>query len=287
MTGKIGRIGILSALALTVVLPQTVSATTAAPANDNFANATQIAFFPFEDSYVDTTTASDEPNELGCGSPEATVWYRLQPRQTYSVRFRAIAHNGIDLVLNLYEGTSLETLNGLVCADDTASGDRETLIDAVHAGHTYYLQVGGYNGMVGEFTVRARRVANPANDNFAGAISVAMGSVSSMSTLTATVEADESFGGCGYNVDQTVWYRYTPTRTRTVVANTVGSDFDTVLTVWTGTDLLSLEQVTCNDDRGDLLSRVKFTMQAGVTYYFQIGGYGGSSGNLTFNFRKA
>ena len=126
MTGTIGRLGLLGALALTVILPQTASATGAAPANDNFANATQMAFLPFEDSYVDLTNATVEAaNETGsgCGTPGATVWYRLQPSQNYTVKLRAIANSNLDLMIAVYEGSSLNALNGWGCVDNGGYGN--------------------------------------------------------------------------------------------------------------------------------------------------------------------
>jgi hypothetical protein len=290
MTGKIGRYGLLSALALTVVLPQAVSAmAAAAPANDNFANATSMAFLPFEDSYVDITSATVQSDEPGCyGSPQGTVWYKLQPSQGYTLKLRAIPANGIDLVVVIFEGTSLDALNAWGCVDQNSGGTKETVIQAVSPGHTYYFQVGSNGPSDGSFTLRARKVVGPVNDTFAGALSVAMGSVNTISTVNTSLQDMEPGSTCSDGVGHTVWYRHTPTTTRTVVANTVGSDFDTVLTVWSGADINSLESVACNDDRGvDLQSRVKFTMQPGLTYYFQIGGYHGLSGNLVFTLRKA
>ena len=290
MTGKIGRLGLISAVALTLVLPQAVSAGTPAPANDNFADATQIAFLPFEDSFVDNTNATVETGtgETGCSYSEHTVWYRIQPSRDYTVKFKAIAESGIDLLMATWEGTALDALSLTWCIDGSGNFGTETITQSLFAGHTYYLQVGGYVGSTGAFTVRARKLPGPVNDFFALASNAAMGSTSSVDTTKATFQVDEPFASCGSYVDHTVWYRHVATTTRTVVANTLGSNFDTVLAVYSGTDLTSLSPVACNDDRGvDALSKVKFTMQAGLTYYFQIGGYEHSYGSLSFTFRKA
>ena len=248
-----------------------------------------MAFLPFEDSYVDITNATAQPNEPGCyENPQGTVWYKLQPSQSYTLKLRAIANNDMDLVMSVYEGIAFDALNGWGCVDQGAGGGTERLIHHVASGHTYFFQVGSIGPSEGSFTLRARKVVSPVNDTFSGALSVAMGSVSTVSTVNTSLQDVEPGSSCSDAVGHTVWYRYVPTTDRTVVASTVGSDFDTVLTVWNGTEINSLESIACNDDRGvDLQSRVKFTMQAGLTYYFQIGGYHGDSGNLTFNFRKA
>ncbi len=108
----------------------------------------------------------------------------------------------------------------------------------------------------------------------------------SVTTTTATIEAAESAPSCGYSIGRTVWYRYTPSTTRTVVANTVGSSFDTVLAAYTGSSIGDLTEVACNDDRGvDLMSKIRFTVVAGNTYYFQAGGYWGQGGELVLRLK--
>ncbi|WP_216831016.1 hypothetical protein [Alkalihalobacterium elongatum] len=81
-----------------------------------------------------------------------------------------------------------------------------------------------------------------------------------------------------------VWYSYTPAVDMQINANTAGSDYDTVLSVFTGT-CDNLQFIVCNDDASpDLTSRVIFTATAGVTYYFMIGGFDSFvCGNLVFN----
>jgi hypothetical protein len=130
----------------------------------------------------------------------------------------------------------------------------------------------------------------PDNDNLADAATVALNSISTATTTEATLETDEPQPACATAVDKTAWYRFTPGRNRTVVANTVGSDFDTVLAVYTAVDpveLATLTPVACSDNRlVDNLSRVKLALTGGTTYYFQVGGANGDSGELTFRLKK-
>lgn len=288
MTGRIGRLGLLSALALIVILPQTVSATaTVAPTNDNRGNASQIAFFPFEDAFVDNTQATLQASEVqpSCASIGATVWYSLTPSSDYSVKIRVTPTTNVDIVLAVYEAYGGD-LGEIACADNSAPGSRETLTVNAWGGTTYFIQVGGFasGNTTGLFTVRAKRLPAPANDDFDNAATVALGSVSTVaSTFGATIENGEPL--CQNNEGKTVWYRYVPGRTRTVIANTFGSDFDTILTVYSGTELGALNGLVCNDDFTTLQSKVKLTVEAGTTYYFQVGGYVGSSGSLSFQLR--
>lgn len=102
-----------------------------------------------------------------------------------------------------------------------------------------------------------------------------------VSTVDSTKEPGELDPPCG-GIGKTVWYEYTPPADVMLGANTRGSDFDTVLGVWTGSTLSALTPVGCSDDSFELESRVIFFAQAGTTYFFQVGGYGDRGGNLRF-----
>lgn len=67
--------------------------------------------------------------------------------------------------------------------------------------------------------------------------------------------------------------------------DTVGSDFDTVLTVYTGSPG-SLGVLVWDDDGGGFFnSAVRFNVQAGTTYYLNITGFGGAGGRIIVNFK--
>jgi hypothetical protein len=281
-------------LSTAVILLITVSPALAAatpPANDTFASATQIAYLPFEDGYVDNSAATVDVGEFdpSCTSVDSTVWYKIVPSSDYTIRVRAIPVTSVDVGFAVYEGTSYGSLTELACADMSGIAGEEIARVALQSGHTYVIQVGGYryDATTGQFTVKVRREPPPANDNFNRAAAVALGSISQATTHAATMQPGEP-DMCG--ATKTVWYRFTPATTRTIVANTVGSGFDTVINVYVGSSLDSLQGVTCNDDRGmDLTSKVKFRAHAGTTYYFQVGGYAwsGAAGELVFRLKKA
>ena len=85
-------------------------------------------------------------------------------------------------------------------------------------------------------------------------------------------------------IGKSVWFRYTPAANATLVADTVGSDFDTVLAVHRGTALDALTEVACNDDidrpGGNYRSRAEFAVTAGQTYYVQVGGFRRDDGTI-------
>ncbi len=124
--------------------------------------------------------------------------------------------------------------------------------------------------------------AAPAHDSFADARPIPVPGTDDTSTTGATTEAGEPQPSCA-PVGATVWYRVEAERIGTVRAHTFGSKFDTVLAVWRGEDLASLEEVACNDDAtdvGSLQSELRFQAEAGEVYHLQVGGYEGATRRL-------
>ncbi len=92
-------------------------------------------------------------------------------------------------------------------------------------------------------------------------------------TCGATEQSDEPLS-CGWaSMGKTVWFAHTATADGPVTIDTFGSNFDTVLAVYTGTGIGDLSMVGCNDDSGSLQSSVSFDTSEGTTYYVQVGGY--------------
>jgi hypothetical protein len=90
----------------------------------------------------------------------------------------------------------------------------------------------------------------------------------------ATVTAGDP-SPCSIGPSATVWYRYTSPVAQTVTVNTQGSNYDTVLGVYTGSPG-SLAQVTCNDDAvpgSEVYSNVSFSASAGTAYYIMASSY--------------
>jgi hypothetical protein len=83
-------------------------------------------------------------------------------------------------------------------------------------------------------------------------------------------------------IEYTAWWTFVGTG-GPVTVDSAGSDFDTIVGVYTGSPG-SLTQVGCVDDVFDpdfsLQARITIDTVAGVTYYVQAGGFGGSTGRL-------
>ncbi|MEX1253461.1 MAG: choice-of-anchor L domain-containing protein [Dehalococcoidia bacterium] len=125
----------------------------------------------------------------------------------------------------------------------------------------------------------------PANDNFASATAIVepLPFSETIDTTDATVELGEPISFCGM-AGATAWYSFTPSTDATLVVDTLGSDFDTILAVYAGDAIESLADIRCNDDAaGGDQSRAVFSADAGVTYRFQAGGVGIAAGSLHVN----
>ena len=109
--------------------------------------------------------------------------------------------------------------------------------------------------------------APPANDDFASAKTLPAGPLPVSDTSTnveATREASEPGHGFGGPAEAaSVWWKWTPAASQTVTIDTCGSDFDTLLAVYTGAAIDSLTRVATSDDAcNGTRSRVSFRATA-------------------------
>lgn len=124
----------------------------------------------------------------------------------------------------------------------------------------------------------------PPNDDFNNPMVIpSMPFTTSQNVTNATTAPDDPF--CTGRA-QTVWFSFTPTQNMRLEANTFGSNYDTTLSVYTGTRG-ALTQLACNDQsNGTNQSRVRFDAVAGTTYFFMVASFSFfpvSGANLTFN----
>ena len=96
----------------------------------------------------------------------------------------------------------------------------------------------------------SRAVAQPINDNFTNAISIGgfVGSVNGTST-DATVEPGEPNHYPFTVTGRSVWYNWVAPADGTVTFDTRGSTFDTILAVYTGSNVTGLNLIQNDDDR--------------------------------------
>ncbi len=120
------------------------------------------------------------------------------------------------------------------------------------------------------------------NDNFANRIFLGGLPVSTIgSNIGATEEPEEPAQSGPIN---SVWWTWTAPTTETVNINTRGSNFDTYLSVFTGSALPTLTLVGADDDSGgDLTSLVSLNAIAGETYQIAVDGWSGNTGQIALN----
>ncbi len=136
-----------------------------------------------------------------------------------------------------------------------------------------------------------RNLEAPKNDDFASAIPIPVGVSLRGRNLCATREQDEPnhagkiIDAHGLNAGgKSVWWKFTAPKSTRYVVSTIGSDFDTVLGVYTNHSVASLKDLEPvgkqNDSENSRLcasanfctSKVTFTAIAGVTYFIAIDG---------------
>ena len=105
----------------------------------------------------------------------------------------------------------------------------------------------------------------------------------------ASVSSDDPDVPCGTGGQQghSLWYRFVAPQTGTMMVDTVGSSFDTVLSAYEG-PCPAVSALTCDDDdptTGALTSRISFPVTAGSLYLLEVTDYGGglTGGTVVLN----
>ena len=132
----------------------------------------------------------------------------------------------------------------------------------------------------------------PANDRFADAVTLQGPSGSVTGTnVNARKEAGEPDAIPGQTAGgRSVWYAWAAPASGTATFDTVGSDFDTTLSVFNGAAVTALLRVADNDDitrAQDTASRVVFPVTAGTVYRIMVDGFDGDSGGFALNWTSS
>jgi Bacterial Ig-like domain (group 3) len=132
----------------------------------------------------------------------------------------------------------------------------------------------------------------PVNDNFAGAINITSTAFADTKDSSgATAQAADPLPACSQNVQipfatgtsNTIWYKVVPTGSGLANIDTIGSSYDSVLTVWSGTSQGALTAVACNDDINPGIITVSqltnVALNAGTTYFIMVSSFGPADPN--------
>jgi|GEM_PF-3220510 len=125
---------------------------------------------------------------------------------------------------------------------------------------------------------RAKRdVTPPANDDFAHRKFAAGTRYADVGDNTdASTEAGEPVPSAAADATKTVWYEFTPPASQPYLLTTLGSSFDTVLTVYTGTWPALTEAGSSDNVPKSLQAQLTLSLDSAQTYYIQVGGRHGS-----------
>jgi hypothetical protein len=111
--------------------------------------------------------------------------------------------------------------------------------------------------------------AAPANDEESAATEIAQ--VPFAETIDTTNATASGPRFCTNNAS--VFYRFTPAADIHIQFDTIGSDYDTTLAIYTrnAAGKVVRNSRKCNDDRFNLDAGLRLRAKAGVTYFFQVG----------------
>lgn len=243
--------------------------TRALPANDDFADAVALTS-PSGTSEVDNTLATVEPGEPDHdGWRSRSLWWTWTA-STDDVLLLDTTTTDFPAMVAVYQGESVDTLVPVAIGWSRLAFPTE-------AGRTYRIAVDadGWGpglvwlhwapGLANDFAARATPITGPT------------GSVSSTNT-----DATAEDGVAGMH---SVWWRWTAPADGNVSFDTVGSGFDTTLTLFDGNPTMGGAMVAINDDWYPLgrAGRVVAAVLTGGTYWVMVDGYADLHGELALN----
>jgi len=266
-----------------VNLAKALGSTSSQPGNDNFTNRLLVSgsAVSIEGINVDATKEPGEPDHADNAGGKS-IWWSWSPDMT-GVATLTTAGSTFNTLLAVYTGSNVTALTSI--ASNTAGANSSATFEAL-AGTFYPIAIDGLNGESGSVVLNVTLHARPANDNFTNRIAIT-GSVATVtgSNPLATMEWGEPLHA-GQSGGKSVWWSWTSFVSGPATFTTAGSDFNTLLAVYTGTDLSNLTAVASNDDApggGTTTSQVDFLATAGTTYQIAVDGYHGAAGNVVLN----
>lgn len=214
------------------------------------------------------------------------VWYRWTAPCSTTLSINTCG-SSFDTMLSLYTG-DCGSFTEIACNDDfTQAGScpDQNLTSAITAlvteGTTYTIRVSGYANWSGDYSLSINSAGVAADCE--APLPLENGTVN----FDTTCAAIDGSTACGWSSGSpAMWYSYTAACDSFAIFSTCGSDFDTVLTAYSG-ECGSLTEVACNDDAstrctvgllGRLSSYIAFPVKAGSAFKIRVSGYNGSRG---------
>jgi hypothetical protein len=271
-------------------VPIAIGNPSAPPANDNFASAQALlgGFTSITGNNQNATKQAGEPNHAGNAGGHS-LWYQWTAPNTQPVTIDTIG-SSFNTLLAVYTGSSLTALTPVVSNDDIGppTNLQSQVTFNATSGVVYDIAVDGFNGATGSVVLTLNQTIQ--NDNFAFLTFIGgVGGSVRGSNLGATKETGEP-NHAGNPGGASIWYGWTAPISGIATFDTLGSSFNTLLGVYTGSSVDSLTLVANNDDIGpptNLQSKVTFNAVGLTRYNIAIDGFNGAMGDSVLNWSLA
>lgn len=185
--------------------------------------------------------------------------------------------SSFDTVLAVYTGSAVSSLVAVASNDDVGTETRSAVTFGAKAGTTYQIAVDGSGVDTGgvQLNISPSATSVP-NDCSARPTTLSGFGRTAFTTVGATIETGEPTPS---QSGASVWFAFTPTTSGIWVADTIGTGFDTVLGVYTGSGPAALTSVGSDDDSGGgTASKVQVNLTAGTRYLLRVAGNQSSTG---------
>jgi len=253
------------------------------PSNDLFVNRTVLSGMSARANGYNNgaTKEPGEPSHAG-NTGGRSVWYSWTAPVTgvFTSYFLNMSSSGTSSpfmmpLMGIYTGGSVGSLTPVASTSGQFVNSLALPFNAV-AGTTYQIAIDGSStftfGNSGSFQLNLTQP--PVNNAFASRIDLGTAGTATSSSwvdLGTTTEAQEPVAGAF--LARSIWWSWTAPSSGFYSIDTLVSDFDTLLQVFTGPALGSLTFLMENQDADDQgRSRLLLNATAGTTYHFRVGG---------------
>jgi subtilisin family serine protease len=255
-------------------------------ANDLFENAIELEPIygtngPFNVGL--SSGEAGEPNHAGVSLPLNSLWWKWTAPSDGVFKIKTDGSD-FDTTLAAYTGLSLLGLDEIASNDDANGLQSEVSINTI-GGQQYYFAVDGYSSSVGAAIIEhyfEAAAQKPANDDFADKqlYDTSQGSLAG-TNIGGSRENDEPVHFGENEPQSTSWWSFVAPSNSIASISTIGSSFDTVVSVYKGESLDQLVPVGWSDNGlGSLQSYIEFEVEKGGDYSFAVGGKDSQEGQI-------
>jgi hypothetical protein len=264
----------------------------AQPANNNFANATDISALintacTSGGTYT-TQSATPDQSKPSCWSngPNNNVWFKFTATATSFINAKLKVSGTGETMQNPFIAIFDASLTQLACQNyQTARTDLSLSYLGLIPGNTYYIDVDNYAGYAGSFDLCLSDVVDYDFKQGAKDVTAQINTCTSGGTYTTQFATpDQSKASCWSNgPNNNVWFKFTATATDFINAKVkVSGTGETMQNPFVAIFDASLTPLTCQNYQGAKtdLSLSYFGLIPGNTYYIVVDNYSGYAGSF-------